>query len=64
MNDAVKTKIRASGLRYQSKSTGTEFPGPFAGTMSCFVCGKHVPRSKLVSFKLAGSHHLRCKDGC
>jgi hypothetical protein len=35
MNDPVKTKIRAGGLRYESKSTGTTFPGPFAGTMSC-----------------------------
>jgi hypothetical protein len=64
MTDPVKTKIRASGLRYESKSTGTEFPGPFAGTMSCFVCGKHVPRSQLISFRLAGNHHLRCRAGC
>lgn len=64
MNDVVKTKIRANGLRYQSKSMGTQFPGPLAGTMSCFKCGKHVPRSQLVSFKLAGTHHLRCRAGC
>jgi hypothetical protein len=64
MNDPVKTKIRAGGLRYESKSTGTTFPGPFAGTMSCFICGRHVPRSQLVSFKLAGVNHLRCRAGC
>ena len=64
MNDPVKTKIRAGGLRYVSKSTGTDFPGPPAGTMSCFMCGRHVPRSQLVSFKVAGVHHLRCRAGC
>ncbi|HEY8049719.1 MAG TPA: hypothetical protein VIE63_11140 [Ramlibacter sp.] len=64
MDDPVKTKIRAGGLRYESKSAGTNFPGPFAGTMSCFLCGRHVPRSQLVSFKLAGTNHLRCREGC
>ena len=64
MNDPVKTKIRAGGLRYESKSAGTAFPGPLAGTMSCFVCGRHVPRSQLASFKFAGCHHLRCRAGC
>ena len=64
MNDPVKTKIRAGGLRYESKSTGTEFPGPAAGTMSCLKCGRHMPRSQLESFKFAGAHHLRCRGGC
>jgi len=62
--DEVKTKVRADGLRYESKSGGTDFPGPFGGTMSCFLCGKHVPRSRLVAFKVASSRQLRCRDGC
>ena len=64
MNQEVKTKIKAGGLRYVSKSTGTSFPGAFGATMSCFRCSKHVPRSGLESFQLAGVRHFRCRDGC
>jgi len=62
--DDVTTKVRPGGLRYESKAGGTDFPGPFGATMSCLRCGKHMPRSRLVAFKLAGSHQYRCKDGC
>lgn len=64
MKDEVKTKMRANGLRYEAKASGTEFPGPFGGTMSCFLCGKHMPRSRLVAFKVAAARQLRCRDGC
>ncbi|MDB5899925.1 MAG: hypothetical protein JWP22_1131 [Ramlibacter sp.] len=64
MNQEIKTKVRSGGLRYESKSTGTDFPGAFGATMSCFRCGRHVPRSQLVAFKLAGGQQFRCKDGC
>ncbi len=64
MNDPVKTKIRAGGLRYESKATGTEFPGAFAATMSCVHCGKHMPRSRLESVMLAGRRQFRCRGGC
>ena len=60
----VKTRVRAGGLRYVSKATGTEFPGPYGGTMSCFLCGRHVPRSSLVAFKVAARQQFRCRDGC
>ena len=58
------TEVRPDGLRYVSKTQGTDFPGAFAATMSCFVCGKHVPRSSLQSFRVAGSMHFRCKVRC
>ena len=64
VKDEVKTKVRSGGLRYESKATGTDFPGAIGATMSCFHCGRHVPRSRLVSFKLAGTQQFRCRDGC
>ena len=64
MKDDVKTKVRPGGLRYESKSGGTDFPGPYGGTMSCFVCGRHVPRSRLTTFRVAGAQQLRCREGC
>jgi len=64
MKDPVKTKIRANGLRYESKTVGTEFSAPFGSTMSCFQCARHVPRSRLESFMLAGTRQYRCKGGC
>lgn len=63
-DEEVKTRMRADGLRYESKAGGTDFPGAFGATMSCIRCGRHVPRSRLVSFKLAGTRQLRCRDGC
>jgi hypothetical protein len=64
MKEEVKTKVRAGGLRYESKSTGTDFPGAFGATMSCFRCGRHMPRSQLVAFKFAAAQQFRCRDGC
>jgi hypothetical protein len=64
MKDPVKTKIRAGGLRYESKTTGTDFPGAFGATMSCVQCGRHMPRSRLESFLLAGTRQYRCREGC
>lgn len=58
------TQVRPDGLRYISKSQGTDFPGAFAATMSCFLCGKHVPRSSLQGFKVAGAMQFRCKVSC
>ncbi|MBC5784040.1 hypothetical protein H8N03_13900 [Ramlibacter sp. USB13] len=64
MKDEVKTKVRPDGLRYESKSVGTDFPGPYGGTMSCFLCGQHMPRSRLAPFKVAGAQQFRCRNGC
>ena len=62
--DPVKTELRKDGLRYVSKATGSDFPGAFGATMSCFRCGRHVARSSLESFALAGVRHYRCRAGC
>ena len=60
----VKTEVKADGLRYVSKSTGSDFPGAFGATMSCFRCGRHMPRSRMETFNVAGARQYRCKDGC
>lgn len=64
MKDDVLTKVRPGGLRYESKTTGTDFPGPYGATMSCILCGRHLLRTRLVAFKLAGVRQFRCRDGC
>jgi hypothetical protein len=60
----LTTQLRPDGLRYRSKVGGTDFPGSFGATMSCFRCGRHMPRSQLRAFKLAGAQQYRCRDGC
>jgi hypothetical protein len=32
--------------------------------MSCFLCGKHRPRTLLQSRKLIGRHHYVCAPSC
>jgi hypothetical protein len=64
MKGEVPTKVRAGGLRYESKAGGTDFPGAYGATMSCILCGRHLPRSRLVAFKLAGALQYRCRAGC
>ena len=64
MKDNLPTKLRPGGLRYESKSGGTDFPGPYGATMSCMLCGRHLLRTRLVAFKFAGSRQFRCRDGC
>lgn len=60
----VKTEVKADGLRYVTKSTGSDFPGSFGATMSCFRCGRHRPRSQLRSFVLAGMRQFCCRPEC
>ena len=60
----MKTQLREGGLRYVSKAGGSDFPGAFGATMSCFRCGRHVARSSLESFLLAGTRQYRCRAGC
>jgi hypothetical protein len=65
--DPVKTAVDADGLRYRSKPAGSPFAsaGVFsAATMSCFLCGKHRPRSVLKSRKIAGKTHFVCSPNC
>lgn len=63
-NEDIKSQIRPGGLRYEAKASGTSFPGSFGLTMSCFHCGKHVPRSRMETFNVAGRPQYRCKGGC
>ena len=65
--DEVKTRIEADGLRYRSKAPGSPFApaGAFGGsTMSCFLCGKHRPRSLLKTRKLLGKAQTVCSPSC
>jgi hypothetical protein len=65
--DPVKTTVDPDGLRYRSKPAGSPFAstGVFsAATMSCFLCGKHRPRSVLKSRKIAGKTHFVCSPDC
>ena len=57
------TKIASDGLRYKSKEAGSPFSGSSSmGTMSCYKCGMHKPRS-LGSFrKLAGQNMFCCGE--
>lgn len=63
----TKTTIDADGLRYRSKAPGSPFTaaGAFgAATMSCFLCGKHRPRSALKSRRLLGKAQFVCSPSC
>ena len=63
----TKTSIDSDGLRYRSKTPGSPFTaaGAFgAATMSCFLCGKHRPRSLLKSRRLLGKAQFVCSPTC
>ena len=65
--DEIKTLVEPDGLRYKSKAPGSPFSvaGAFgAGTMSCFLCGKHRPRSMLKTRKLLGRSQTVCAPTC
>ena len=58
------SQVKADGLRYKSKASGSLF-GPCAAlSLSCIKCGVHRPRNLLKSFKLAGKVHYSCDDNC
>ena len=59
----AKTAVKANGLRYKSKASGSPFAAAasFGGaTMSCFMCGKHRPRSLMGTRKVAGKSQTVC----
>lgn len=63
----TKTQVANDGLRYRSKVNGSPFisSGSFgAATMSCFLCGKHRPRSQLKARKLLGQMQFVCSPSC
>ena len=64
MKDKVETRIRPDGLRYVSKAQGTAFATALGYSMSCYLCGRHRPRTLMASFVVAGGRQWRCKDAC
>ncbi len=63
----AKTAVKANGLRYKSKVSGSPFAAAasFGGaTMSCFMCGKHRPRSLMGTRKVAGKSQTVCAPSC
>lgn len=62
-----KTTVLADGLRYKSKVSGSPFAASAsfgAATMSCFLCGKHRPRSQMGTRKVLGKSHAVCAPSC
>lgn len=65
--DDSKSTMDADGLRYLQKRAGSPFSkgGTFQmGTMSCFYCGKHRPRSSLKTRTLLGKVQNVCAPSC
>ena len=63
----TKTKILEDGLRYQSKVSGSMFNPTLhfgASTMSCFLCGKHRPRTTMTTQKFIGKSQAVCAPSC
>ena len=65
---AKKSQIVQGGLRYTAKVSGSPFveTNQYAhtATMSCFLCGKHRPRSQLMTRKLVGKAQNVCAPKC
>ncbi len=62
-----KTTMLPDGLRYKSKVSGSPFmaAASFGGaTMSCFLCGKHRPRSQMTTRKVLGKSQAVCAPSC
>ena len=63
----AKTAVKANGLRYKPRAlaapfgTGASFGGAI---MSCFMCGKHRPRSLMGTRKVAGKSQTVCAPSC
>ncbi len=58
------TQIRAGGLRYKDKPSGSPYESTVGRTISCSKCGSHMPRSSMVTFRVAGTLHYRCEQPC
>lgn len=64
---STKTKILDDGLRYQSKVQGSPFNQVVSfgtSTMSCFLCGKHRPRTSMTTKKFIGKSQAVCAPSC
>ena len=59
--------INPDGLTYRHKPGGSQFNGGSGlkgQAMSCLLCGRHRPRSMLMSRRLAGRHQVVCAPSC
>jgi hypothetical protein len=64
---ATKSKILVDGLRHRSKVKGSPFSEVASfgtSTMSCFLCGKHRPRTSMTTRKLVGKAQAVCAPSC
>jgi hypothetical protein len=64
---ATKTRILGDGLRYQSKVKGSPFSEVVSfgtSTMSCFLCGKHRPRTSMTTKRILGKSQAVCSPSC
>ncbi|RFO96373.1 hypothetical protein DIC66_13780 [Rhodoferax lacus] len=63
-----KSQIVQDGLRYKAKVSGSPFGDAnqyaHTATMSCFLCGKHRPRTQLMTRKLLGKAQNVCAPKC
>ena len=63
-----KSQIVQDGLRYKAKVSGSPFgeanQHAHTATMSCFLCGKHRPRTQLMTRKLLGKSQNVCAPKC
>jgi hypothetical protein len=63
----TKTAVLPDGLRYKSKVSGSPFVATTSfgsATMSCFMCGKHRPRSMMGTRKVLGKAQAVCAPSC
>ncbi|MDZ7855895.1 hypothetical protein [Sphaerotilus sp.] len=64
---STRARINADGLTYHHKPGGSPFSrgsGLHGQPMSCFLCGRHRPRSMLRSRSLLGKSHCVCAPSC
>jgi hypothetical protein len=63
MNNYQVTLIANNGLRYTSKEGGSPFQDSAnGGTISCYKCGKHKPRSLGIFKRLLGQRMFKCAE--
>lgn len=63
MNHDQVTHIASDGLRYISKEGGSPFQDSASGgTISCYKCGKHKPRSLGLFKYMLGQRMFKCAE--
>jgi hypothetical protein len=63
MSNDQDSKIAGDGLRYKRKESGSPFKNTGSmGTISCYKCGLHKPRSMGIFKKLINQQMFMCGD--